>query len=51
MYMSKLNYSHLKNNKHSIHKYSFFNDEKDKNIDLEDNNLEYFKFKNTTLCK
>jgi len=37
--MSKLNYSNLKNNKPSIHKYSFFNDEKDKNIDLEDNNV------------
>jgi|SaaInlV_150m_DNA_3_1039698.scaffolds.fasta_scaffold17359_3 hypothetical protein len=37
--MSKLNYSNLKNNKSSIHKYAFFNDEKDKNIDLENNNL------------
>jgi hypothetical protein len=36
--MSKLNYSNLKNNKPSIHKYSFFN-EKDKNIHLEDNNV------------
>lgn len=39
MYMSKLNYSNLKNNKISIHKYSFFNDEQDTNIDLEDNNV------------
>jgi hypothetical protein len=37
--MSKLNYSNLKNNKISIHKYSFFNDEQDTNIDLEDNNV------------
>lgn len=37
--MSKLNYSNLKNNKPSIHKYSFFNDEKDINIHLEDNNV------------
>lgn len=37
--MSKLNYSNLKNNKISIHKYSFFNDEQDTNIYLEDNNV------------
>ena len=37
--MSKLNYSNLKNNKPSIDKYSFFNDEKDKKIHLENNNV------------
>lgn len=39
MYMSKLYYSNLKNNKPSIDKYSFFNDEKDKNVYLENNNV------------
>lgn len=37
--MLKLNYSNLKNNKPTINNYSFFNDEKDKNIHLEDNNV------------
>jgi len=37
--MSKLNYNNLKNNKPTINNYSFFNDEKDKNIHLEDNNV------------
>jgi len=38
--MSKLNYSNLKNNKISIHKYSFFNDEQDTNIDEQDTNID-----------